>query len=98
MSATSFLDRPAARLIALGVVALVVASLGYIHRDDLFPPEPAAVIADDLVARCFAQRSAEIDQMLAEDVINQDQSSQFKGRAEAFCQAQGGKGAGPPQQ
>ena len=46
MSATSFLDRPAARLIALGVVALVVASLGYIHRDELFPPEPAAVIAD----------------------------------------------------
>ena len=97
MSSTSFLDRPAARLIALGVVALVIASLGFIHREDLFPPEPAAVVADDPVALCFARRSAEIDQMLAEGVINPAQSGQFKGRAEAYCQAQEGKGAGPPQ-
>ena len=93
---TAFLDRPAARGVAALVLLLVAASLGWIHSDDLFPPEQAAVPADDPVALCVAQRSADIDKMLADGVIQADQATLFKGRAEALCQAQEGQGAGPP--
>ena len=85
MSAPSFLDRPAARLVALGVLLLVAASLAFMHRDDLFPPPPAATIADDPVARCLAERAAGIEQMLADGVIDEAQAGQFKGRAAALC-------------
>ena len=91
----AFLDRPAARGVAALLLLLVAASLGWIHRDDLFPPEKAAVPADDPVALCVAQRAADIDQMLADGVIQADQATLFKSRAEALCQAQEGQGAGP---
>lgn len=97
MREPSFLDRPAARLVALGVLLLVAASLAFMHRDDLFPPPPAATLADDPVARCLAERAAGIEQMLAEGVIDEAQARQFKGRAAALCEAQEGKGAAPPQ-
>ena len=42
----SVLDRPAARIVALGVVVLVVVALGYIHREDIFADVGEAV-ADD---------------------------------------------------
>ena len=89
----SALDGPLARLGAAGVLVLVALLLGYVHRDDLFPPEGAAVAADDPVARCFAQRAADIDQMLAEDTIRPAQAELFKDRARALCQAQAGQAA-----
>ena len=92
----AFLDRPAARGVAALVLLLVAASLAWIHRDDLFPPEQAAVPADDPVALCLAQRAADIDKMLADGVIQADQAALFKSRAEALCQAQEGHGARPP--
>src|SRR3546814_7426965 len=56
-----FLDRPAARLCAVGVALLTAVPLAVMHRDDLFPPERAAVNADDPVARCLAERGVDID-------------------------------------
>jgi len=87
----SVLDRPAARLVALGVACGVIACLAYIHRDDLFPPETQEIAADDPVALCLAERAAGIDQMLADGTINSQQAGLFKSRAEALCQAQLGQ-------
>ncbi len=94
--ARSALDGPPARLAALAVLLGVVALLGYVHRERLFPPDPAAVAADDPAALCFAERAAGIDAMAAEGTITEAQASLFKSRAEAFCQAQAGATAAPP--
>jgi hypothetical protein len=93
----SFLDRPVARLCAIGVALLMAAALAFMHRDDLFPPEAAdGHAADDPVALCLAERAADIDRMAAEGTITAQQAELFKSRAEALCQAQVGGGSGPP--
>jgi hypothetical protein len=92
----SFIDGWGARLVALGVILAVGAVLLRIHWFDLFPPPQAAVEPNDPVALCLAARSADIDAMLADGVINEQQAQQFKGRAEALCEAQQGGGSGPP--
>ena len=92
---SSALDRPLARIAALGVFLCAAGVLALVHRDDLFPPEPAAVAADDPVALCLAARAEDIDKMRADGVIDEAQATLFKSRAEALCQAQKGQG-GPP--
>ncbi len=92
----SFLDRPIARLCAVGVALLMGAALAFMHRDDIFPPEAAEEAADDPVALCLAERAKDIDAMVAEGTITAAQASLFKSRAEALCQAQLGGGSGPP--
>jgi hypothetical protein len=95
---SSFLDRPAARVIALACFGLCVAALVYIHRADIWPYPAPEVVAnpDDPFVRCFAERAAQVDDMVAEGVIGADQAALFKSRAEALCRAQEGGGAGPP--
>ncbi|MDH3793040.1 MAG: hypothetical protein OEU09_12380 [Rhodospirillales bacterium] len=92
----SALDRPAARLVALGVVALVIATLGYIHWEDVFPSEDAKAAADDPAAPCITQRTADIEAMRAEGTLSAEQASLFKTRAEALCRAQAGQTGAPP--
>src|SRR3546814_11782154 len=82
-----FLDRPAARLCAVGVALLTAVPLAVMHRDDLFPPERAAVNADDPVARCLAERGIDIDQVAADGNIPGPQAERFKGPAEALSPA-----------
>ena len=94
----SALDRPAARLVAFGIVALVIATLGYIHRDDVFPGEAATAAADDPAAPCIAQRTADIEALRAEGTFSAEQASLFKTRAEALCRAQAGQTGAPPPQ
>jgi len=96
-TAPSVLDRPAARIAAVGVAALCALALVYIHRDDLFPPDTAASTSADPVALCFAERSAEIDRMVADGTVDDARAALFKSRAEALCQATvGGGNSGPP--
>ncbi len=93
----SALDRPAARWIAVAVALAGAAALAMIHRDDLFPPEQAAApAADDPFQICLSQRRADIDQMRADGVIDENQAKLFLGRAEALCQDQAGGNAPPP--
>jgi len=93
----SALDRPAARLAAVGIAALCALALGYIHRDDLFSPDTAtADAAADPVAICLAERSAEIDQMVSDGVVDETRAALFKSRAEALCQATVGGGNNAP--
>ena len=89
------LDRAAARLAALGVFFAVVALLGYVHRDDLFPPPAAALDPDDPVALCLAERAPGIEAMRAEGTIDERQAELFLSRAEALCQAQAGQANTP---
>jgi hypothetical protein len=94
----SFLDRPLARMIAVAIFVACAASLGYLERARVWPPSAEQAASDDPFARCYAERAAQIDQMLADGLIQGDQAAQFKSRAEAMCRAQfqGPGGGGPP--
>ncbi len=89
------LDRPFARLGALGVFFAVAALLGYIHRDDLFPPPVPAVDPNDPVALCLAERAPGIAAMRADGTITEGRAELFLTRAEALCQAQAGQANAP---
>ena len=91
----SRLDRPFARLGALGVFFAVAALLGYVHRDDLFPPPAPAVDPNDPVALCLAERAPGIAAMRADGTIDERQAALFMSRAEALCQAQAGQASAP---
>lgn len=81
-----FLDRPIARVLAAVVVLGCIAALVYLERERLWQVADQSA-ADDPFARCFAERAAAIDKMVAEDVIEEAQSELFKSRAEAMCRA-----------
>jgi hypothetical protein len=87
-SRDSFLDRPAARVAALGVALLCIAILAWLHRADLYPVAFAPDAAADPFAQCIAERAAEIDRMVSEGVIDQARAELFKSRAEAMCRAE----------
>lgn len=89
------LDKPLARLGALGVFVAVAALLGYIHRDDLFPPPAPALDPNDPVALCLAERAPGIEAMRADGTIDERQAELFLARAEALCQAQAGQANAP---
>lgn len=100
----AFLDRPAARLLALLVFVLCGAALAYLHRDDLGRTVPAGVAgegaesADDPAMPCLNQRFAEIDAMVTDGIIDDDKAVLFRQRAEAMCRATRGDSpaGGPP--
>jgi hypothetical protein len=83
----SWLDRPIARLLALLVALICIGALAWLHRADLFPAT-APEAADDPFSRCFAARSAEIDTMVQEKLIDDERARLFKTRAEAMCRAE----------
>ncbi len=95
---SSALDRPVARIAAVGIATVAALALGYIHRDDLFPGEAgSAGAAADPVMLCVAERSADIDAMLADGTIDEARAALFKSRAEALCQSTvGGGNSAPP--
>ncbi len=85
--ADAFIDRQAARLVAVGRALPCAGALAYIHRADLVPAA--------MVAACLAERSAEIDGMVAEGTVEAARAALFKSRAEALCVATVGGGQGP---
>jgi hypothetical protein len=93
----AFLDRPLARGLAALVFLACIALLAWLERARLFPAE-AVADANDPVQACIAERSAQIDGMLAEGVIEAPQAELFNSRATAMCQDTLGSGApGLPQ-
>jgi len=86
----------AARIGALCVLLLVAASLAWIHRDRLFPPDAGAMAEQDPALKCLAERAADIEQMQTDGTISAEQAVLFKSRAEALCRAQAGQGGPPP--
>ena len=91
----SVLDRPLARVIAAAVFLGCAAALVYLERERLWPAGGEQTATDAPFVRCFVERAAQIDQMLADDLIKADQAALFKGRAEAMCRAES-PGAGAP--
>ncbi len=83
----ALLDRPAARLAALGVAAAALAVLALYHRADILPPDPAAADSPTQAAfrECFEPRAARLAGSLEIGELTQNQVAQFRGRAEAFC-------------
>lgn len=94
----SFLDRPIARVLAGLVFLGCLAALGYVERERLWRASAEEDVADDPFRRCFAQRAADIDRMVADNSIDQAQAELFKTRAEAMCRAttEGSGGGAPP--
>jgi len=93
-----FLDRAIARVLAAAVFLGCVAALVYLERSDLWQAVADQSAADDPFARCFAERAEDINQMVADNVIDQAQAEQFKSRAEAMCRAtvEGSERVAPP--
>lgn len=84
-----FLDRPAARVLALACFALSVAALVYINRDRLFGGDMApAQRAGDPLETCMRDRAAVIDGQVKDGTIRAEQAALFKNRLEALCAAQ----------
>lgn len=82
-----FIDRPAARVVALLVLLLCAGSLTYLHRDEpISTPEKTTPIADgDPAAACIEERFNGIDKMVDEGTVEPAQAALFKQRAEAMC-------------
>jgi len=83
----SALDRPSARIAALGCALLAVGALALIHWDDLFP---SAAVAESDPAQaafqdCFDTRVADIDAQVAAGRFTTEQAALFKRRAEGMC-------------
>ncbi|MGI9452419.1 MAG: hypothetical protein ACR2QH_17530 [Geminicoccaceae bacterium] len=93
----SFLDRPAARVLALMVFLVCVASLVYLHRNDIFPKPDnvAATAGGDPAAPCIEERFADIEKMLTDGTIENPQAELFRQRAEAMCRDTAGGHASP---
>jgi len=83
-----FLDRPSARVVAAVVCLGCVAALAWLERERFWPAAPGDAAADDLFARCFAERAAQIDRMQMDGMIEPAQAELFKTRAEAMCRAE----------
>ena len=91
----SWLDRGAARLVALaiavGLAAVLVLSLGD-EVSALVAGQPNAasqteiVVENDARALCIAQRTADVDNLLAEGVITEAQHADFSRRAGLMCE------------
>ena len=98
------LDGPAARVVAGAVALAGLAFLGWIHRADLFPPDPGAAPANPAQAAfqaCFAPQTARIGADVDSGLITEAQATLFRSRAEAWCAdraAKGGGAAGSPLQ
>lgn len=93
----SALDGIAARLVAGAVLLGVVAGLAAIHWSDLFPPEQASTAdPNDPAAACIAERSRQIEKMIAENPDMAGRKQLFLERAEAMCRSTVGEGSSAP--
>ncbi len=82
------LDRPGARVVAVGVALSALAVLAVIHRDDLMPLMAGpSVAADDPLSRCIAEHHGTIDKGIADGIFKPEQATLFKQRAEALCRS-----------
>lgn len=86
-SQNSFWEGRGARGMALVIILICLASLGYIHRNDLFPSEvkKAETGLNPEFIKCQTTRLGAVEKMRAEKIINASQYDSFKSRALAFC-------------
>jgi hypothetical protein len=85
------LDRPIARVVAVGVFLACGGLLAFLNRDAFLP----GAEAEDPLAICIAERTGHVEAMLADGTIDERQAGLFRSRAQAMCHAELGEG-GPP--
>lgn len=85
----SLLDGRGTRIVAVVIALAGMAFLGWLHRNDLFPPEPGAAAANDpgqaAFQACYAPQAERIARDAESGQITTDQATLFRNRAEAFC-------------
>ncbi len=81
----SFVDSLAARGIAALILVLVVLSLVWLHRHNLFPGEDVAV-TDPQLAACLAERVSPVEEMLEDGLISPAQADAMRARAIRYCE------------
>ena len=84
----AFADSRAARVIALLLIVAGIAVIAWHHRDDILPPQEEAAAANPQLFACIGERTAQVDGMLADGVINDGQAADFRARAIQFCEQQ----------
>ncbi|MBZ0215970.1 MAG: hypothetical protein K8F25_05425 [Fimbriimonadaceae bacterium] len=90
------IDGRLGRVIAILVILVCVVSLGIINRAKLFGWGDAdTATPNPELAACLEERVGAVDRMRGEAVINAAQYDLFRGRAEAFCEAQFGELGNP---
>lgn len=94
----AFLDRPAARAIAVVCFLLAAGALAYIHREDLFGDSGQSA-SDAAVAACLQQRAADVDRLVREGAMTAEKAAAFRARLEPVCRAEiGAADSGLPPQ
>ena len=91
----SWLDRGAARLVALaiaiGLAAVLVLSLGddvqALVGDGGGIEEADLVVEDPAMQACIDQRAGDVDAMLADGILSEAQHASFRARAIQLCEA-----------
>jgi hypothetical protein len=83
--AANFADSLAARGIAALILVLVVLSLVWLHRHDLFPGEEATS-TDSRLAACVAERADPVEKMLEDGLISSAQAVAMRARAIRYCE------------
>lgn len=91
-----FLDSIFARLIALVIAVACGVVLFFLYEDEVVVAESQTQFEQSAAAQCYAERAADIDQMLAEGMIGEEQAMLFKRREEARCATQAGSTAPAP--
>ena len=80
------LDRPMARWIALGIFVALLLLLGTIQRNGPWMPAKAPTnLPNENYVLCLNERLDIVETMISEGVIDQNQASLFKTRADALC-------------
>ncbi len=81
-----FLDRPAARLAALGLALAALALIAWYHRGEFLPPDAAPASPwQAAFSDCFVPRAAQLTASLENGELTQDEVTLFRNRAEAIC-------------
>ena len=93
-------DGKIGRIIAALVLAAGIGAFVYINRESFIDPPPVEEeIAQPELAACLERRLGAVENMRADDLLNDAQYEMFKGRAEAYCIYEfGDLGDRPPQQ
>lgn len=79
-------DGNVGRIIAALVLVAGIGIFAYLNRESFIEPPPVEEeITQPALAACLARRLGAVENMRAEDLLNDAQYELFKARAEAYC-------------
>ena len=75
-----------ARAAALAAIVVGIAVLGYYHRNDIFPPpKPVEAGLNPEFVKCRDERTAQVEKMRSDGLIDDGKLATFIERAVGFC-------------